>query len=55
MKKVQCRSAKLQSEFKEGHEFVRSGKKAQWKDLFTEEDLRYYEKLKKQYCFDLYE
>ncbi|MBK1832396.1 sulfotransferase domain-containing protein [Verrucomicrobiaceae bacterium R5-34] len=55
MKAIQSRSGKLRSEFKEGHQFVRSGKKAQWIDLFTVDDLAYYNLLKEKYNFHLYE
>lgn len=55
MRSAQQRSTKLKSEFKEGHQFVRSGKKAQWKDLFSAEDIAYYEALRSKYNFDLYE
>jgi hypothetical protein len=55
MKKAQANSNSLKAEFKEGHQFVRSGKSAQWKELFSSQDVEYYEKLRKQYDFDLYD
>lgn len=55
MRIAQGKSANLKSEFKDGHQFVRSGKKGQWQDLFTEADVQYYESLKAKYAFDLYE
>jgi len=55
MRTAQQKSDKLKDEFKEGHQFVRSGKKAQWKELFSEDDVAYYERLKKKYHFNLYD
>lgn len=55
MRAAQEKSAQLKAEFKEGHQFVRSGKKAQWRDLFNSEDIAYYEALKLKYKFDLYD
>jgi len=55
MRAAQQKSDKLKDEFREGHQFVRSGKKAQWKELFSEDDITYYENLKKKYHFDLYD
>jgi len=55
MRTAQEKSSQLKSEFKEGHQFVRSGKKEQWKSLFSDDDRMYYESLKKEYKFDLYD
>jgi estrone sulfotransferase len=55
MKKAQAKSKALKAEFKEGYEFVRSGKRAQWKELFSDEDLAYYKALRVKYDFNLYE
>ena len=55
MRTAQKKSDKLKDEFKDGHQFVRSGKKAQWKDLFSDDDIAYYESLKKEYHFNLYD
>ena len=55
MRTAQQNSNQLRSEFKEGYQFVRSGKKAQWKELFNKNDITYYECLKKKYNFNLYD
>tara|TARA_B100000989_G_scaffold287540_1_gene257256 strand:- start:4355 stop:5125 length:771 start_codon:yes stop_codon:yes gene_type:complete len=55
MLKAQDKSSKLKTEFRKGHHFVRSGKKEQWRDLFSSQDIEYYEALKVKYSFDLYE
>lgn len=55
MRVAQQKSDKLKAEFKEGHQFIRVGKKAQWRDLFSEADIQYYESLKAKYSFDLYD
>lgn len=54
MRLAQSKSVNLKAEFKEGHQFVRSGRNAQWADLFSEDDIEYYESLKTKYSFDLY-
>ena len=54
MQVAQEKSSNLKAEFKEGHQFVRSGKKEQWRELFSEEDIAYYESLRAMYSFDLY-
>lgn len=55
MKKAQASSSELKAEFRQGHQFVRSGKSEQWKELFSADDLDYYDSLKLKYGFDLYE
>ena len=55
MTKAQEKSHRLKEGYKEGHKFVRSGKKAQWKDVFDTDDMAYFENLKKRYNFELYE
>lgn len=55
MRVAQWKSENLKAEFKDGHQFVRSGKKAQWRELFTADDIRYYESLKTKYAFNLYD
>jgi hypothetical protein len=54
MRTAQQQSEHLKSIFREGHQFVRSGEKAQWKDLFSKDDIDYYDRLKTRYQFDLY-
>lgn len=55
MKKAQAKSQTLKAEFKEGHQFVRSGKSAQWKELFSPKDIAYYDALRVKYQFSHYE
>lgn len=55
MRTAQQKSDKLKGEFKEGHQFVRSGKNAEWEELFSEDDIAYYENLKTKYNFNLYD
>lgn len=40
--------------YKEGYRFTRSGKRGGWKELFNEEDLRYYAGLKARYSISAY-
>ena len=55
MLKAQNKSSILKTEFRKGYQFVRSGKKQQWCDLFNEQDMNFYESLRQKYSFDLYE
>ena len=55
MRIAQEKSQDLMAEFKEGHQFLRAGRTDQWRDLFTVEDIEYYESLKDQHKFYLYE
>lgn len=55
MRNAQESSVKLKGEFKVGHQFVRSGKLDQWKEVFTSEDVRYYEAMRTKYDFHLYD
>lgn len=54
MRTVQQDSFQLKNEFKDGHQFMRSGQKAQWKKIFSEDDTIYYESVKEKYHFNLY-
>lgn len=55
MTKAQENSSRLKEGYVEGHKFVRSGKQAQWIDVFDADDIEYFNDLKKQYNFLLYE
>lgn len=54
MRSAQEGSEKMNRAFKEGHQFVRSGRKAEWRELFASSDEEYFDKLRTQYRFDLY-
>jgi Sulfotransferase domain len=53
MRKVEAENGVMRGIFKEGKEFVRSGKSAQWEELFTASDLELYSGLMEQYRSDL--
>lgn len=55
MRMAQSRSVKLNEKFREGHQFLRSGKTSQWEEILEEEDLKLYQALAIKYSFDLYE
>lgn len=55
MRKAQGKSSDFNKKFKEGFVFARSGKSEQWKDLFDAEDLDFWEQLKAENKFTLYD
>lgn len=55
MRKAQEQSEHFKKKFSEGFVFARSGQSAQWKDLFDDEDIAYWEKLKADNNFTLYD
>ena len=55
MRKAQANSQALKKEFKDGHQFVRSGKTSQWRELFSPEDISFYSQLCADYKFNLYD
>ena len=40
--------------YKKGYRFTRSGKRGGWKELFRDEDLEYYARLKERYALSAY-
>ena len=55
MRKAQEKSSEFKKKFSEGFVFTRSGQSAQWKELFDAEDVAYWEKLKAENEFTLYD
>ena len=55
MRKAQERSNEFKDKFSEGFVFARSGASEQWKGVFDEEDIHYWETLKSANRFTLYE
>lgn len=55
MRKAQEQSEHFKKKFSEGFVFARSGQSAQWKELFDAEDAAYWEKLKAENNFALYD
>lgn len=55
MRRAQSSSQRLQQEFKEGHEFLRSGTSKQWGAYFDDDDLAFCRRTFQEFSFHLYE
>ena len=55
MRVAQEKSVEFKKKFSEGFVFARSGQSAQWKELFDAEDVAFWEKLKAENEFTLYD
>ncbi len=55
MRKAQEESKDFKAKFSQGFVFARSGASKQWEGLFDEDDIAYWETLKKQHGFTLYD
>lgn len=55
MRQAQAESDAFRNKFEKGFVFARSGASAQWRELFEEEDLEYWNQMKKENHFELYE
>ena len=55
MRVAQENSVEFKKKFSNGFIFARSGQSAQWKDLFDAEDVAYWERLKSENGFTLYD